>query len=210
MRARRRQGAAGAHTARGLWPRGRRRRRERPVWAAVRRSARPPSPLGAAPVLPPCVPSPNWPAFTRVFGPNVSCVTLPLPTRAAVDRGPPTPAPPNPPRPAPALGELVEDLEKLLLSHPEEVGELFAIPRARIPVIKLVWRPTGTKVGGGGRGSGSLSARGRGPRRVRCRLRAAGRASLERTGGEVTAKAARTPAPAGSKPGESWTSHETG
>jgi DNA polymerase sigma len=33
-----------------------------------------------------------------------------------------------------------------LLAAPDLAGDVFAIPRARIPVIKLTWRPTGTKV----------------------------------------------------------------
>jgi hypothetical protein len=40
---------------------------------------------------------------------------------------------------------VVEELEKLLLAEPDRVGDVFAIPRARIPVIKFVWKPTGTK-----------------------------------------------------------------
>ena len=43
-------------------------------------------------------------------------------------------------------GEFVEDLERLFLDHPDACSDIFAIPRARIPVIKLVWKPTGTKV----------------------------------------------------------------
>lgn len=47
-----------------------------------------------------------------------------------------------------AKGEVVEDLESLFLGsgEPGLVDDVFAIPRARIPVIKLVWKATGTKV----------------------------------------------------------------
>lgn len=43
-------------------------------------------------------------------------------------------------------GEIVEELERLFKDHANLCGEVFAIPRARTPVIKLVWTPTGTKV----------------------------------------------------------------
>jgi hypothetical protein len=61
------------------------------------------------------------------------------------------------PRPACLSGEVVEELERLLAAVPELVGDVFAIPRARIPVIKFVWKPTGTKVRR--RRSGSTAAR---------------------------------------------------
>lgn len=60
----------------------------------------------------------------------------------------------HPPRPTLAprsqcpAGEVVQDLEQLFQEASQLVGETFAIPRARIPVIKAVWKPTGTKVGG--------------------------------------------------------------
>lgn len=49
----------------------------------------------------------------------------------------------------PHTGEVVEELERLFNAHADVCGEVFAIPRARIPVIKLVWTPTGTKVSPG-------------------------------------------------------------
>ena len=47
-----------------------------------------------------------------------------------------------------STGEVVLELEALFKDHPDLVGDVFAIPRARIPVIKALWKPTGTKVCG--------------------------------------------------------------
>lgn len=46
-------------------------------------------------------------------------------------------------------GEVVDELERLFNDRPDECGDVFAIPRARIPVIKLLWKPTGTKARAG-------------------------------------------------------------
>lgn len=77
---------------------------------------------------------------TRLRTPG--CAAEPsLPLCAASQPVPPT----TPPAPA---GDIVQDLEQLFLDVPQLVGDVFAIPRARIPVIKAVWVPTGTKVSG--------------------------------------------------------------